>query len=73
MLTGATDYISNGHEVVLLKNGTKMLGEITGSGCLVGSCVATYCAVAAEIAKTRGDDMRGCLVPGDMLLGAVTG
>lgn len=34
-LTGITDWVSDGYSVVRLSNGHKLLGEITGSGCMV--------------------------------------
>jgi len=66
------DYVSDGTSVVLLKNGHEILGKITGSGCILGSCIASYCAAAASLSqKSSGND--GQLVSGDMLLGAVAG
>ncbi|KIJ67694.1 hypothetical protein HYDPIDRAFT_83356 [Hydnomerulius pinastri MD-312] len=70
-LTGVTDWVSDGTTVVKLDNGHKLLGDITGSGCLVGTCVATFCAGAW--ARAKNEDGLGKLVKGDMLLGAVGG
>ena len=47
------------------------MGDITGSGCLVGTCVATFCAAAWELAKDGDEAAKP--VKGDMLLGAVGG
>ncbi|KAF8070002.1 thiamine biosynthetic bifunctional enzyme Thi4 [Lyophyllum atratum] len=70
VLTGPIDYISDGVSVVALRNGHEILGKITGSGCIVGSSIATYCgAIWAQ--SMKGDD--GMVVHGDMLLGAVAG
>ncbi|KAF9453639.1 thiamine biosynthetic bifunctional enzyme Thi4 [Macrolepiota fuliginosa MF-IS2] len=75
VMTGSTDYISDGKTVVSLKNGHEILGKITGSGCIVGSSVATYCAVASAVAAEGGtqSNTEGSLVSGDMLLGAIAG
>lgn len=70
VLTGPVDYISDGTSIVSLRNGHEILGQFTGSGCIVGSSIATYCAAAAT-QDTRDAD--GRLVRGDMLLGAITG
>ena len=70
-LTGAIDWVSDGTTVVKLTNGHRLLGDITGSGCLVGTCIATFCAGAWELAKN--EDGAAKLVRGDMLMGAVGG
>ena len=72
MLTGPVDYVSDGTSVVLLKNGHETLGKITGSGCILGSCIASYCATAAATSWKFGA-REAILVHGDMLLGAVAG
>ncbi|EGO25805.1 hypothetical protein SERLADRAFT_348122 [Serpula lacrymans var. lacrymans S7.9] len=79
VLTGKTDWISDGTTVVKLDNGHEILGDITGSGCLVGTCVAVFCGGAwAEAVSHEGNgalnqDPSGQLVKGDMLLGAISG
>lgn len=70
VMTGPTDWISDGVTVVRLDNGNKLLADITGSGCMVGTCVAVFCAAAASSAVQR---FEGKLVSGDMLCGAVAG
>jgi len=68
VLTGPVDYISDGVNVIALRNGHELLGRITGSGCILGSSIATYCgACCAQGKKEDG----GVLVHGDMLTGAV--
>ncbi|KAI0769338.1 Hydroxyethylthiazole kinase [Trametes elegans] len=76
VLTGVTDYVSDGTAVVRLSNGHPYLGEITGSGCMVGTAVATFCAgasmaAASQRAADAAEDAK--LVRGDMLLAAVGG
>ncbi|KAF8135557.1 Hydroxyethylthiazole kinase family-domain-containing protein [Boletus edulis] len=70
-LTGAIDWVSDGTTIVKLTNGHKLLGDITGSGCLVGTCIATFCAGAWELAKN--EDGAAKLARGDMLIGALGG
>jgi thiamine-phosphate diphosphorylase / hydroxyethylthiazole kinase len=72
VLTGPTDFISDGKAVVELNNGDKLLGQITGSGCIAGSAIASYCAVAAS-ASDAEQSCLGTMVPGDMLVPAVAG
>ncbi|TFK54360.1 HK-domain-containing protein [Heliocybe sulcata] len=76
VLSGVTDYITNGSDVVALHNGHPLLGQITGSGCMLGTAVATF--AAAERLRTlekEGSNLNeeGKLVSGDMLLAAVGG
>jgi thiamine-phosphate diphosphorylase/hydroxyethylthiazole kinase len=71
VLTGQTDWISDGSCVVKLENGHAMLGDITGSGCMVGTCVAAFCAAACALDAENNAD--GKLIRGDMLLGAIGG
>ncbi|KAG6837001.1 hypothetical protein H0H93_016461 [Arthromyces matolae] len=70
-LTGPVDYISDGISVVALRNGHDVLGKITGSGCIVGSSIATYCG--ALFARSTDDMLGGKLVRGDVFLGAIAG
>ncbi|KAJ7132784.1 thiamine biosynthetic bifunctional enzyme Thi4 [Mycena crocata] len=70
LLTGETDYISDGYRVLAVKNGDPLLGKITGSGCMLGSIVASYCAAAnlsmpddvCEGQLTRGGDFLSATV-----------
>lgn len=71
MMTGPIDYISDGVTVVSLSNGDEILGKITGSGCIVGSCIASFCAVAPILAAS--EESHGALVNRDMFLGAIVG
>ncbi|KAJ7725857.1 thiamine biosynthetic bifunctional enzyme Thi4 [Mycena maculata] len=70
-LTGETDYISDGKRVLLLKNGDPLLGKITGSGCMLGSCISSYCAAANTLANE--DHREGKLTRGGDFLSATVG
>ncbi|OSX66223.1 hypothetical protein POSPLADRAFT_1132039 [Postia placenta MAD-698-R-SB12] len=69
VLSGKTDYVSDGTTVVSLNNGHPLLGDITGSGCMLGTCIAIFCA-AASMEATPED---GKLVSGDMFIAAIGG
>lgn len=77
ILTGPSDYISDGTSVYKLSNGHTLLPRITASGCIVGSAVALFCG--AENMRVRRDfpddraGLNGRMVLGDMMLGAVAG
>ncbi|KAF7361925.1 TMP-TENI-domain-containing protein [Mycena venus] len=72
VLTGETDYISDGWRVLMLKNGDPLLGKITGSGCMVGSCIASYCA-AANLLASDDEHQEGRLTRGGDFLSATVG
>jgi len=84
VMTGPQDYISDGHTVIRLSNGHPMLGDITGSGCIVGTVVASFCGASSISAQKRFSAQRetgeidtnqeaGLLVDGDMLIASVAG
>ncbi|KAG5643447.1 hypothetical protein DXG03_000920 [Asterophora parasitica] len=68
-MTGPVDYISDGTTVIAIKNGDEIMGKFTGSGCIIGSSIATYCGAICAQSESES----GKLVNGDMLLGAVAG
>lgn len=45
LMTGATDFLSDGTRTFAISNGSHWLSHITGSGCALGSVVASYVAV----------------------------
>ncbi|MCJ1417480.1 hypothetical protein MMC32_003824 [Xylographa parallela] len=48
IMTGPVDVISDGDRTFLVRNGSKLLGQITGSGCTLGTTVAAFVAVEKE-------------------------
>ncbi|KAH9855176.1 Hydroxyethylthiazole kinase [Lenzites betulinus] len=76
VLTGVVDYVSDGTTVVRLSNGHPLLGEITGSGCMVGTAVTVFCGGASMAAAAKRSDASpedAKLVRGDMLVAAIGG
>ncbi|KAH0362333.1 Hydroxyethylthiazole kinase, partial [Aureobasidium melanogenum] len=57
LMTGEVDVISDGKRTFKISNGHSYLGEITGSGCTLGTTIASFLAIERE----------------DKLLAAVTG
>ncbi|KAJ7783095.1 thiamine biosynthetic bifunctional enzyme Thi4 [Mycena metata] len=72
VLTGETDYVSDGKRVLMLKNGHPLLGKITGSGCMLGSVITAYCA-AANALESDDDEHEGKLTRGGDFLSAAVG
>ncbi|KDQ21517.1 hypothetical protein BOTBODRAFT_25958 [Botryobasidium botryosum FD-172 SS1] len=84
VMTGPQDYISDGHTTIRLSNGDPMLADITGSGCIVGTVVASFCGISSISAQKRlsaqraagqtdTDHKAGLLVDGNMLIASVAG
>lgn len=70
LLSGPTDYLSDGSTVIRLSNGNELLGQITGAGCVLGTTIATFCGAASMVASGTSE---GVLVQGDMLLATAAG
>jgi len=47
-ITGATDIISDGSRTVRIENGHKMLGSITGTGCMCTSLIGSACGASED-------------------------
>ena len=46
VMTGATDFISDGQRTFAVSNGHEFLGRITGSGCVLGTTISLMLAVS---------------------------
>ncbi|PQE26648.1 hydroxyethylthiazole kinase protein [Rutstroemia sp. NJR-2017a WRK4] len=55
LMTGATDFLSDGKRTIAVANGNEMLGRITGSGCVLGTIIS------AMLAVSRGDKLLAAL------------
>lgn len=47
-ITGATDIVSDGERVAILENGTKMLANVTGTGCMTTALVGGFCGAGSD-------------------------
>lgn len=47
-ITGAADIISDGKRVAILNNGTKMLSDVTGTGCMTTALVGAFCGAGSD-------------------------
>jgi thiamine-phosphate diphosphorylase/hydroxyethylthiazole kinase len=48
VMTGATDFLSDGDRTYSISNGHELLGKITGSGCVLGTTISLMLAVSRE-------------------------
>jgi len=60
-MTGATDIIATGNKAVLIKNGHKMLADVTGTGCMSSALVGAFCGATDDyfIASVAGISTMG--------------
>lgn len=49
ILTGETDFISDGEKTYCLKNGTPRLTAITGTGCMTGALIGAFSTVTSNL------------------------
>jgi hydroxyethylthiazole kinase len=56
-ITGKEDVISDGAKTYLVNNGTPMLAQIVGSGCMVASVIGAFAAVEADLALAAASGM----------------
>lgn len=48
-ITGKQDYIAQGNKVCLINNGHPILSEVTGTGCMATSLIASYCGANDDL------------------------
>jgi thiamine-phosphate diphosphorylase/hydroxyethylthiazole kinase len=48
VMTGATDFVSDGERTFAVSNGHELLGRITGSGCVLGTTISIMLAACRE-------------------------
>ena len=46
VVSGAVDTVSDGNQIVHIKNGHPMLGNLTGTGCMCSSLIGSFCGAA---------------------------
>ena len=61
VMTGPTDYISDGTATLLLKNGHEILGRVTGTGCVVGTTISCYLAAMDDTKSVLGSVLAAML------------
>ncbi len=50
-ITGATDIVTDGARTFAVRNGHPLMGEITGSGCMLSAVIGAYAGSAASAAR----------------------
>ena len=73
VISGQTDYITDGKIVEIVKNGSPMMERVTGLGCTATSIIASFAAVNADMlqAATHGMALMG--IAGEIAARKATG
>lgn len=45
-VSGDVDIVTDGDRVAKIKNGTSMMGDVTGTGCMGASLIASFCSIS---------------------------
>ena len=65
-ISGETDYVTNGSEVINISNGVAMMSRITGTGCIATAITAACAAVNRDYFKAAASAMYIMGVAGEM-------
>ncbi|RKM58179.1 hydroxyethylthiazole kinase [Butyrivibrio sp. X503] len=72
LASGEKDIVTDGAKTALIENGTKKLGSITGTGCMLGAVCASFFSIDTSIDSiinaTAGFGISGENAKGDMFL-----
>ncbi len=52
VITGKTDYVSDGKRTFAVRNGHEMMGRVVGTGCMATSVIGCFAAVEKDYAKS---------------------
>ena len=65
-ISGATDYITDGTSVYQVKNGSPLMGKITGTGCISTALIAAYAGVNTDYLQAATNGMVVMGIAGEM-------
>ncbi len=55
MATGRVDYVSDGRRLIAIEGGSELFKYTTGTGCMLGSVVASFMSVNKDFLKASGE------------------
>jgi hydroxyethylthiazole kinase len=64
--SGAIDYVSDGTEVISVRNGHRMLTDVTGTGCMSTSLIGAYCGVTKDYFAAAAADIMTMGIAGEI-------
>jgi hydroxyethylthiazole kinase len=48
VVSGVEDLVTDGKDIYYVKNGHPLLGQVVGTGCMLGSTIAVFCSVESD-------------------------
>jgi len=66
IISGAEDYITNGNEVIIIRNGATMMSRVTGMGCTATAITAAFAAVNSNFLKASAHAMAIMGIAGEL-------
>jgi hydroxyethylthiazole kinase len=64
-ITGAVDYVTDGADVLRVRNGHSLMGRITGSGCTATTMIGAFCAVNPDALEATAGALAFYGIAGD--------
>ncbi|MCX6699367.1 MAG: hydroxyethylthiazole kinase [Methanomicrobiales archaeon] len=73
VMSGATDIVSNGRQIITIKNGHPMMGRISGTGCMATSVIASFVAVSRNTAEASAAALAAFGIAGERAAAVTSG
>ena len=64
--TGKVDVISDGENTIFIKNGTEMLSDVTGTGCMCTTLVGAFCGANSDMLISATAGVLGMAIAGEI-------
>ncbi|MBI5553918.1 MAG: hydroxyethylthiazole kinase [Candidatus Diapherotrites archaeon] len=66
VITGKTDYVSNGIQTYAIRNGHELMGKVVGTGCMSASIIGAFCAIEKDYAQAAASALSAYGIAGEM-------
>lgn len=66
VISGETDYITDGQHTTAIKNGSEMMTMVTGMGCTATAIIGAFCAIETDMFKAASAAMAILAIAGEI-------
>lgn len=73
VVSGATDIVSDGSQLIAVENGHPMMGRISGTGCMATSIIASFAAVQRDMAEASAASLAAFGIAGERAAATTSG
>ena len=73
VISGATDIVSDGDQVIAVENGHPMMGRISGTGCMATSIIASFAAIQRDMVKASAVSLAAFGIAGERAAACTSG